>query len=189
MESIHLTDRAVIAAQIGRAPRGLLGVPVRCSYGYPQVLRVRPVLGEEPFPTVYWLSCPHLVRAIDRLEAEGWIPRLERRMAGDARLRAAMNEAHGRYVRERWATLAAEERARLEALGRSLGLHERGIGGIADRRWLKCLHLHVAHELADGNPIGRIVRGMIPSLECPPDGVRCTALGGGASDGIEAGDR
>jgi len=68
-------------------------------------------------------------------------------------------------------------------------LETRGIGGIAERCRLKCLHLHVAHELADANPIGRTICAMIPSLECPPDGVLCTALAVGAAGGIAAGDR
>ena len=49
MESIPLNDRDVIAAQIGRRPRGVVGVPVRCSYGYPQVIRVRPIVEGAPF--------------------------------------------------------------------------------------------------------------------------------------------
>ena len=81
MELISLSDWDVIAEQIGRRPRGLAGVPVRCSYGFPQVIRVRPLVDGKPFPTLFWLTCPYLVREVDRLEADGWIGRLERRMA------------------------------------------------------------------------------------------------------------
>ena len=177
MESISLSDRSVIAAQIGRRPRGLIGVPVRCSYGYPQVIRVRPLVDGEPFPTLFWLACPHLVREVDRLEADGWIGRLERRMAEDEGLRAGVVRAHERYIENRSALLSDGERRAIEVGGMTSGLLDRGIGGIADRRRLKCLHLHVAHGLADENPIGRIVCGMLPAAECPPEKVICSTLG------------
>ncbi len=186
MEPIPLTDRNAIAAQIGRRPRGLLGVPVRCSYGYPQVIRVRPLIGGEPFPTLFWLTCPYLVKAVDRLEAVGWIGRLERRLAEDGALREGMERAHRRYIEARAALLSEDERRAIEPRGLASGLLEKGIGGIADRRRLKCLHLHVAHALADGNPIGAIVLGMLPALECGPEEVICSAL---LEDGADRSDR
>ena len=44
--------------------------------------------------------------------------------------------------------LAAEE------AGVAAALRERGIGGIANRDSVKCLHLHYAHHLARGSAIG-----------------------------------
>jgi len=181
-----MNDRDAIAAQIGRPPRGLLGVPVRCSYGYPQVIRVSPLVEGKPFPTLFWLTCPYLTHKIDHLEAVGWIGRLERRMSEDAALRAGMERAHERYVAERAALLSDEER--LVAAGGGLGasLLEKGIGGIADRGTLKCLHLHVAHALADAladaNPIGSIVLAMLPATECRSEEGICSALGEGGAD-------
>jgi hypothetical protein len=176
MESIALNDRTVIAAQIGRRPRGLVDVPVRCSYGYPQVIQVRPLVEGKPFPTLFWLTCPYLAKRVDRLEADGWIGRLERRMAEDEGLRARMGRAHERYIELRTALLTATDRRLIESGGLESDLLGRGIGGIADRRRLKCLHLHVAHGLADENPIGRIVCEMLPATECPPEQVICSAL-------------
>jgi len=173
MESICSDDRAVIHAQIGRSPRGLLGVAVRCDYGYPQVIRVSPWVDGAPFPTLFWLTCPYLSKAIDRLEADGWIGRLERRLAEDPMLQEEMERAHRRYIGARAAMLTAEDRHAVEAAGTEPSLSARGIGGIADWRRLKCLHLHVAHELADANPIGRRVCEMLPTLQCPADEVRC----------------
>ncbi len=176
MESIPLSDRNAIAAQIGRRPRGLLGVPVRCSYGYPQVIRVRPLIDGEPFPTLFWLTCPYLAKAVDRLEADGWIGRLERRLAEDEVLRTDMERAHRRYVEARSALLSEDERRTIESRGLASGLLGKGIGGIADRRRLKCLHLHVAHALADENPVGAIVYGMLSTIECGSEEVICSAL-------------
>lgn len=176
MESISLSDRNVIAAQIGRRPRGLVGVSLRCPYGYPQVIRVRPLVDGKPFPTLFWLTCPHLVREVDRLEADGWIGRLERGMAKDEELRAGMERAHERYIENRFALLNDGEHRSIESRGQASSLLEKGIGGIADRARLKCLHLHVAHDLADENPIGRIVCGMLPAAECRAEQVICSTL-------------
>ena len=175
MERIAVSDLELIAVQIGRRPRGVTGIPIRCSYGYPQVVRVHPLIDGEPFPTLYWLTCPHLNRAIDRLEADGWVGQLERRMASDDALGKGMEEAHLRYVEQRTGLLTEDDRGALDVRGRLASL-EKGIGGIADRTRLKCLHLHAAHALADGNPIGDLVLGMLPATECGPEQVICSAL-------------
>ena len=41
-----------------------------------------------PFPTTYYLSCPHAVARIDALEAAGGVDRYERLVASDARAMA-----------------------------------------------------------------------------------------------------
>ena len=189
MESISLSDWDVIAEQIGRRPRGLAGVPVRCSYGFPQVIRVRTLVDGKPFPTLFWLTCPYLVREVDRLEADGWIGRLERRMAEDEQLRASMVRAHERYIERRSALLSDGDRLTIESRGQASSLLEKGIGGIADRRRLKCLHLHIAHDLAGENPIGRIVCEMLPAVECCPEQVICSALLEGGADRTRRIDR
>ena len=164
-----------MAQQIGRSPRGQFAVSVRCSYGYPQVIRVHPVVQRKPFPTLYWLTCPFLSTEIDHLEAAGWVKRLEARMMEESDLHSAMQAAHRRYCRQRDRLLSLEEKAGLETDGTIVGLSERGIGGIFDWDRLKCLHLHVAHELADANAIGCIVLGMLPGVECLPKQVICSA--------------
>jgi len=174
MESIALKDLGVIEQQIGRRPRGLMGVPRRCSYGFPQVLKVYPIVDGVPFPTTYWLSCPFLSLAVDRLEAGGWVSELEQRMTNDEVLRDAMCSAHGRYVEGRMALLSEVDRHLLRRLGFEESLGTRGIGGIADRERLKCLHLHVAHELADANAIGRIVLDLLERCECASEQVICS---------------
>ncbi|MFC2079030.1 DUF501 domain-containing protein [Candidatus Bipolaricaulota bacterium] len=175
MESKALNDREIVAAQIGRSPRGQFAVSVRCSYGYPEVICVHPVLQGKPFPTLFWLTCPFLAKEIDHLEAAGWVKRLENRLTESTDLRSAVHQAHQRYCRQRDDLLSIEDRAALEADGTIGGLTERGIGGISDWDRLKCLHLHVAHELADENPIGSMVLSMLPARECSPKQVICSA--------------
>jgi hypothetical protein len=175
MESQNVRDWKCVAAQLGREPRGTLDVVTRCPHGYPQVLRVHPMIEGKPFPTLYWLSCPFLVREVGRLEADGGCRRLAERMRTDPHLHAAMERAHDRYARDRAERITTKELGLMQKGGRSLGLSDRGIGGIRDRAHLKCLHLHVAHALADENPIGTIVLRQLTACSCPAKHVICSA--------------
>jgi len=174
MEPIELADLRIIKTQIGRPPRGVVAIPCRCSYGYPQVVSVYPMIERKPFPTLYWLTCPFLSRAVGRLEASGWVTRLEERIAQDDELRGAFHDAHARYVAERSSLLKDADRWMLNECGFAQSLTERGIGGISDRDRVKCLHLHVAHALADENPIGRIVLDALERIECSENEVICS---------------
>jgi len=175
MEPIELADLRIIEKQIGRTPRGVVAIPCRCSYGYPQVVTVYPMIEGKPFPTLYWLTCPFLSRAVGRLEARGWVARLEERIAQDDEFRAAVHDAHARYVSGRTSLLSEIDWLMLDGCGFAESLTERGIGGISDRDRVKCLHLHVAHELADANPIGRIVLDALERIECSEDEAICSA--------------
>ena len=114
----------------------------RCGDGHPLVIRNHPFDRDgAPFPTLYWLTCPAAVKAVARLESEGWIKRLDQRAANDAELGPALEEAHRRY---------AAERARWEPEAAGWG----GVGGV--RRGIKCLHAHYANHVAGGrDPVGR----------------------------------
>ena len=175
MEREVVNDDKIVAEQLGRPPRGAFAISVRCSYGYPQVIRVHPVVDGKPFPTLYWLTCPFLSREIGHLEAAGWVKQLESRMVEEPELRSAMHEAHQRTWSQRDQLLSPEEKAALAADGTLVGLEGRGIGGISDWDRLKCLHLHAAHALADENPVGSIALSMLPALECSPQQVICSA--------------
>jgi hypothetical protein len=178
MERVTAEDTRSVGLQLGRKPRGLTGIASRCRYGYPQVVRVHPMVEGKPFPTLYWLTCPFLRLEIDRLEADGWVGRLEDRVASSPRLRRELAEARRAYVAERLAQLRAEDVEHLERSGMLWSLRERGIGGISEPERIKCLHLHVAHALADSNPIGEMALDLVSSIECPPEKVICSALGG-----------
>ena len=127
-------------------------VLARCASGHPLVIRNRPVdAGGHPFPTLYWLTCPETVRAIARLESDGWIKRLDERAELDPDARAALRRAHDEY---------AKERGRLESGAEAWG----GVGGAA--RGVKCLHAHYAYLVAGGpDPIGRWVEKQLAKSE------------------------
>ena len=148
----------------------------RCRYGYPQVIAVYPIVGGEPFPTIYWLTCPFLSKEIDRLEAQGWIKRATARAKSDEAFRNDLEEAHRAYIAARLHLLTSEDRACLRRTGMLRDLTEKGIGGIATFVNVKCLHLHVAHALVDDNPVGTLVLQQIEARDCAPKNVICSAL-------------
>ena len=125
------SDRAVVERQLGRPPRAFRRAVVRCPFGRPAVTEQAPYDDTgEPFPTTFWLTCPHLVAAISRLEAAGGVERWTRAAAEDPELRESVEHAD-------------EEQRRFRP---ELDL---GIGGARPgARSLKCLHAHVAFALA-----------------------------------------
>ncbi len=136
-------DRAIVAGQLGRDPRAFRRVVARCPYGLPAVTEQAPYDGRgEPFPTTYYVTCPHLVSAIARLEAAGGVERWSRAAASDDVLAASLElaTAEQRGVRRE---LAGDELGSDD--GTSLDL---GIGGSRSQGHLKCLHAHAAFALA-----------------------------------------
>jgi hypothetical protein len=138
-----MDDRAIVARQLGRSPRAFRRVAARCPFGLPAVTEQSPYDAQgQPFPTTYYVTCPHLVAAIARVEAAGGVERwsslaLENEELGES-LRRATDEQ--RRVRRE---LAGTERG--ADGGESL---EYGIGGSRNPERLKCLHAHVAYALA-----------------------------------------
>ena len=164
---LTIAEKKLVAEQIGRLPRSAVAVAARCPAGHPCVITnypLRSVRGQQgqpdrvaPFPTLYWLTCPQLCRQVAHLERDGLIAKLEAEMAHDDSLRAAVWKDHERYIAQRLALLSAEDHQRVESLGLTRDFTWRGIGGIANRAKLKCLHLHLAHHLATGNAIGALL--------------------------------
>ena len=141
-----MKDRELVARQIGREPRAFRRVVVRCPYGWPAVTE-QAAFDERgsPFPTQFYVTCPHLVAQISRLEAAGGVERWTRAAEEDDDLAASLARAH------------AEQRAlRPELPG--------GIGGQTRAGGLKCLHAHAAFALArPGYELGdRIVAEVEP---------------------------
>jgi len=137
-------DASIIAAQLGRPPRAVVGVAHRCRCGKPAVVATRPVLADgTPFPTTYYLTCPRATAACSTLESQGTMAAMAQRLAADPDLAAAYQRAHQSYLADR------------RRLGEVTQIAGFSAGGMPDR--VKCLHALVAHSLAVGrgiNPIG-----------------------------------
>jgi uncharacterized protein len=136
-------DRAVVARQLGREPRTLRRVAVRCPFGAPAVTEQSPYgVDGEPFPTTYYLTCRHLVAAVSRLEAAGGVERWSQAARTEPELTASLAAAdeEQRSLRKELAGDATGSDA-----GASL---DYGIGGSRRTGSLKCLHAHAAFALA-----------------------------------------
>jgi uncharacterized protein len=155
-----MDDRALVERQLGRPPRAFRRVAARCPHGAPAVTEQSPYdANGEPFPTTYYLTCPHLVAAVARLEAAGGVERWSSEVERDPELAEELERATEEQRRLRRDLAGGETGA---DAGASLGL---GIGGSANPRRLKCLHAHVAYALAQpGYRVGERVLAEIDPL-------------------------
>jgi hypothetical protein len=151
-----MDDRELVERQLGRRPRAFRGVAVRCPYGRPAVTEQAPFDERgAPFPTQFWVTCPHLVAAISRLEAAGGVERWTRAVQDDPELRASLERAQ------------AEQRRLRPDL-------DAGIGGSTRGGSLKCLHAHAGFALArPGYELGDRILAELPALW---PGTCCTPL-------------
>ena len=135
-------DLEIVAAQLGRLPRGVLAIAYRTPDGQPAVVKTAPRLPDgTPFPTLYYLTDPRLTAEASRQESAGVMREMTARLESDPDLAAAYRAAHESYL---------AERNEIEPLGTDF----TG-GGMPDR--VKCLHVLMAHSLAKGpgvNPLG-----------------------------------
>lgn len=142
-----MTDEEIVERQLGRRPRAFRRVAVRCPFGRPAVTEQAP-FGEDgrPFPTQFYVTCPHLVAAISRIEAAGGVERWSEAVREDDQLAASLRAAH-----EKQRALRPEIDA--------------GIGGQTRGGSLKCLHAHAAFALANpGYELGDRILAELPAL-------------------------
>ena len=137
-------DEAVLAAQLGRAPRAIHGIGHRCPCGHPDVVTTEPRLPDgTPFPTTFYLTCPRAASRIGTLEGEGMMREMTERLARDPELAEAYAAAHRAYLDFR------------EGLGEVPEIAGVSAGGMPTR--VKCLHVLAGQALAQGrgtNPLG-----------------------------------
>ncbi|HZU20292.1 MAG TPA: DUF501 domain-containing protein [Gaiellaceae bacterium] len=140
-----MTEIAIVERQIGRAPRAFRRVAVRCPFGRPAVTEQAPFDEDgRPFPTQFYVTCPHLVAALSRLEAAGGVERWTRAAHDDPLLAQSLAAAQ------------AEQRALRPEL-------DAGIGGSTRDGSLKCLHAHAAFALArPGYELGDRILAELP---------------------------
>ncbi len=158
-------QRARVAALLGREPRGLREIPVADAHGEPLVIRVASVVDDKPFPTLYWLVGAELCLRIDRLEAAGWISRLQDRVDASTTLQQAMQDDHARHREARSRFLSDAELQLLTKKGMQAALDERGIGGISEPTRIRCLHTWYAAHLVTPNTIGQLVDELLAEGE------------------------
>lgn len=157
-------DNQMIVTQLGREPRGVLGVAKRCVYEFPQVIVNRPIIMEvediSVFPTLFWLTCPYLKRVVGQLESKAAINELQQRIAEDPEFASEVEKNHLTYAELRKGLIPDDV---LKALAKNYpnrleAIVDTGVGGIRSRDGVKCLHTHLADYLArEDNIIGKMV--------------------------------
>jgi hypothetical protein len=156
-------DTETIHQQLGRIPRGVIGIAARTAGGEPIVVATAPRLEDgTPFPTTYYLTHPEYVAECSRLEAAGVMAELTAELGEDPELAAEYQRAHEAYLADR------------RRLGAEVGIVEVeeikdfSAGGMPTR--VKCLHALVGHSLAAGrgvNPIGDRALDLMTGVPAP----------------------
>ena len=154
-------DFDTIRAQLGRIPRGVVGVAARSKTGEPLVVATAPRLEDgTPFPTTFYLTHPDYVTECSRLEAAGVMAQMSEQLGEDEDMQAAYRKAHAAY-------LAARRQVGIGAGIGEVPEIDFSAGGMPTR--IKCLHALVGHALAAGpgvNPVGDLALSMMDGV--PP---------------------
>ena len=157
--------RDFVTERLGREPRGFCDVSAFNAQGTPAVIRVSSVVDGKPFPTLFWLIDANISLKIDRLEAAGWIARLQRDVDISATLQEQMALAHEAHKRVRETFLSEAERTLLTDRGMMSALSDRGIGGIKEPGRIRCFHTWYAAHMVETNCIGSAVDQLMASAE------------------------
>jgi hypothetical protein len=161
-------DLEIMALQLGRTMRGVLGIGARCACGAPTVVVTSPRLPDgTPFPTFYYLTHPAATAAASRLEADGTMAALQERL-DDPATADAYAAAHAAYLADREPHGHVEEIAGISA------------GGMPTR--VKCLHAVIAHSLAAGPGVNPIGDEALALADWSPDVCACQPDARGSSD-------
>lgn len=164
IEPIRKEDIDFFRAVEKREPSGLIGVTKRCSRGYPVVFVSQPILNHGYFPTMFWLTCPYLVRACGKLESLGYHTQIEEEIEVKPRLKQALIQAQEQMKNVR---KLVTEITGIKVPDRVL---KAFIAGSSSATHLKCLHAHLAAYLSGINtPAGEKVLEAIEKLECSTD--------------------
>ena len=120
-----MNDREAVARQLGREPQSFR-VAARCPFGLPSVVENEP---SRNMPTRFWLTCPHLDKAIARVEAAGGV-REAQEVVGEATVQEIHEEHRARYGTR--------------------------VAGVREGGYVKCLHAFTALHLSGviQNPVG-----------------------------------
>ncbi|MFP4660659.1 MAG: DUF501 domain-containing protein [Halanaerobiales bacterium] len=163
--NISREELMTINYQLGRTPENLSGVALYCPFNKPAVLLTLPYSEENGiYPTIYWLSCPYLVREVATIEDQGLVKELSTRLSDDEEFRKDLMAAHRKYAEKRVELISEEMKERIKKSSKDIYkvLVESGVGGIRDKVGVKCLHTHLADFLlTNKNPVGKLVWGLV----------------------------
>ncbi|KAF1083273.1 MAG: hypothetical protein GQF41_0051 [Candidatus Rifleibacterium amylolyticum] len=146
---------------LGREPRTPFTVRTFCPDGSPQVLIADPVFKEDgiwkPFPAFLWLVCPRLKALTADLEQHGQVRAFSQRLKSDEDFRNLFIAGQKTIAELRVSMAEKIYPGELPDHIREI-LTSTTVAGSRDFNGVKCLHSHLAQELAfHNNPIGAAV--------------------------------
>ena len=202
------TDIDRVRSQLGYIPTNFISVSARKSDGQePISIRTYPLNGgakrrqsksevpgqavNSPFPTLYWLTCPEISKAIADLEGRGYMNEIEAAIRESSELTERLIQCHIHYAEERWNSLSQKDQEllstpdspsieRMRIMMRDSGVSGTNFtmytqGETANLPSIKCLHAHYAHfastkeKMELPNPVGVMVHEALkkgyPELE------------------------
>ena len=152
----------------------ILAVAKRCAFGYPQVLVCNPLpKGEILFPTVFWLTCPFLIKKCARLESDQQIKALEEIFRTKPKEVEGWHESY-RDLRKKLLNIESKNAIIKKSIDEAMEhLLSMGVGGIDTKLApfaVKCLHLQVATWIGmSKHPAEDWLDRYIGVLECAKD--------------------
>lgn len=153
-------DLEIMAIQLGRPMRDVVGVAARCVCGAPTVVATKPRLADDsPFPTFYYLTHPGATAALSTLEANGFMVTEQEKLAVDPEFAAAYGVAHESYIADRNQHGHVDEIDGISA------------GGMPTR--VKCLHALAAHSLAVGPGVNLVGDDALAACSWSPERCVC----------------
>lgn len=165
--SIKKNDLKIILKQLNiNKIENINEITVKCSFGFPQLIKSYPLKNNKPFPTLYWLTCPYLCRISGDLESKNYIDFFQNLVNNDKDFKKQYISAHENDIEERLNLINEDINNLTENMKNKL--IKTGIGGIKNYETIKCLHLHIASYLGSNiNPIGKyIIDNLIDDIEC-----------------------
>lgn len=194
-------DLRVVKEQLGYLPKNFVRVSARSELFMPVAIQTYPLEGgarrrqakaergsEEvraigtPFPTLFWLTCPDISKAISKLEQNAYVNKIQNTVLEDEVLTKRLLESHRDYARKRWSSLTEDDRSiicgpesseRIRNMIQYSGIAGGNTTSGSSLPYVKCLHTHYAHfrssegsDLKELNPVGEIVHQLLK--ECYP---------------------
>lgn len=109
---ISSADEIETKSAIDTSSKGI-GRPIAIQ-SYPLLVQIvnkeENKLNRTPFPTMYWLTCPHVSRAISEIERNGYVRKFQSKLEDDASLAREWWRCHEEYASERWELLSESDR-------------------------------------------------------------------------------
>ncbi|MDA3900507.1 MAG: DUF501 domain-containing protein [Spirochaetes bacterium] len=171
-------DCRLIGKQLNRKSVDPYGIIRRCSWGFPVAIcqKIRPngILHYGNLANPIWLTCPYLNDTIHGVENDGMIASINDFILNDRQAMESMQDAHAHFYYYRKHLYGNQcNESYSDSLIDNFNV---GIGGIADTRFIKCLHLHFAHYMiCDKNCVGYMIEQLLNKKINCKDG-RCICL-------------